>query len=139
MSRIKVSARSLLRAWVKDLSTPLSWACGQQASFHLFALSAFVASCPHFPFLLCKGTVLYKGFLGSSAGKEPACQYRRCKRHGFDPWVGKIPWRREWKPTQYACLGNFMDRETCRATVRGVAQSQTRLRHCLSGSGPTPS
>ena len=19
-------------------------------------------------------------------------------RHGFDPWVGKIPWRRAWKP-----------------------------------------
>ena len=22
-----------------------------------------------------------------------------CRRHGFDPWVGKIPWRREWQPT----------------------------------------
>ena len=21
------------------------------------------------------------------------------KRHGFDPWVGKIPWRRTWQPT----------------------------------------
>ena len=20
-------------------------------------------------------------------------------RHGFDPWVGKIPWRRKWQPT----------------------------------------
>jgi len=27
-------------------------------------------------------------FLGGSAGKEPAS---RCRRHGFDPWVGKIP------------------------------------------------
>ena len=24
---------------------------------------------------------------------------RRCKRHEYDPWLGKIPWRREWKPT----------------------------------------
>ena len=24
------------------------------------------------------------------------CQGRRC---GLDPWVGKIPWRREWQPT----------------------------------------
>ena len=24
--------------------------------------------------------------------KEPACQ---CKRHRFDPWVGRIPWRRK--------------------------------------------
>ena len=21
------------------------------------------------------------------------------KRPGFDPWVGKIPWRRKWQPT----------------------------------------
>ena len=28
------------------------------------------------------------------SGKEPACQCRRGKRGGFDPWVGKIPWRR---------------------------------------------
>ena len=29
------------------------------------------------------------------SGKESACQD---SRHGFDPWVGKIPWRREWQP-----------------------------------------
>ena len=23
----------------------------------------------------------------------------KCGRPGFDPWVGKIPWRREWLPT----------------------------------------
>ena len=23
----------------------------------------------------------------------------QCWRPGFDPWVGKIPWRREWQPT----------------------------------------
>ena len=34
-----------------------------------------------------------------TSGKEPACQCRRHKRHGFDPWVGKIPWRRAWQPT----------------------------------------
>ena len=32
-------------------------------------------------------------------GKESTCQCRRCKRHRFDPWVGKIPWRRKWQPT----------------------------------------
>ena len=29
------------------------------------------------------------------SGKESACQ---CKRHRFDLWVGKIPWRRKWEP-----------------------------------------
>jgi len=23
----------------------------------------------------------------------------RHRRHGFDPWVVKIPWRRAWQPT----------------------------------------
>ena len=31
-------------------------------------------------------------------GKESAYQCRRCKRCGFDPWVGKIPWSRKWPP-----------------------------------------
>ena len=30
------------------------------------------------------------------SGKESACQNRGCR---FDPWVGKIPWRRKLKPT----------------------------------------
>lgn len=29
--------------------------------------------------------------------KPPACQWRRYKRHMFDPWVGKTPWRRKWQ------------------------------------------
>ena len=28
-------------------------------------------------------------------GKEPACQFRRNRRHRFDAWVGKIPWEEE--------------------------------------------
>jgi len=30
------------------------------------------------------------------SGKECVCQ---CRRHGFDPWVEKIPWRRKWQLT----------------------------------------
>ena len=26
---------------------------------------------------------------------------------GFDPWVGKIPWRREWQPTAVFLSGQF--------------------------------
>ena len=39
------------------------------------------------------------GFPGGTGGKEPTCQHRRHKRCGFDPWVGKIPWKRAWQPT----------------------------------------
>ena len=36
---------------------------------------------------------------GGTSGKEPACQCRRHEKPGFNPWVGKIPWRRVWQPT----------------------------------------
>ena len=36
-------------------------------------------------------------FPGGASG-EPTCQCRRCKRCGFDPWVGKSPWRRKMAP-----------------------------------------
>ena len=36
---------------------------------------------------------LYLGFPGGSDSRESACQ---CRRHGLDPWVWKISWRRKW-------------------------------------------
>ena len=27
------------------------------------------------------------------------------RRHKFDPWVGKIPWRRAWQPTPISLPG----------------------------------
>ena len=41
-------------------------------------------------------SVSIKVFPGGSDSKESPCQ---CRRHGFDPWVRKIPWRRKWQPT----------------------------------------
>ena len=48
-----------------------------------------------------------RGFPGGASDKEPACQCRRHKRYGFDPWVGKIPRRRAWQPTP-----GFLPRES---------------------------
>ena len=47
---------------------------------------------------------------------------------GFDPWVGKIPWRWKQQPTPDSCLGNPMDRRAWCTTVRGSQMSQTQLR-----------
>ena len=33
------------------------------------------------------------------SSKESACQCRRRKKYGFDPWIRKIPWRRKWQAT----------------------------------------
>ena len=41
------------------------------------------------------------------SGKDFPGQCRRCR---FDPWVGKIPWRRKWQHTPVFCLENSMDR-----------------------------
>ena len=68
------------------------------------------------------------GFPGGINGKEPAYQSRRLKRCRFNPWVGKIPWKRTWQPTQYSCLENPMDRGTWWATVYRVVKSWTRLK-----------
>ena len=32
------------------------------------------------------------------SGKEFTCQWGRHRRHWFDSWVGKIPWRKKWQP-----------------------------------------
>ena len=47
----------------------------------------------------------------------------QCRRLGFDPWVGKIPWRRERLPTQVFWPGKFHGLYT----VHGVSKSQTQL------------
>ena len=36
-----------------------------------------------------------EGFPGGSVSKEFACNAGACRRLEFNPWVGKIPWRRK--------------------------------------------
>ena len=43
--------------------------------------------------------ITLQGFIGGASGNEPSCQCTRYKRLGFNPWVGKMPWKREWQPT----------------------------------------
>ena len=69
-----------------------------------------------------------KGFPGGASGKEPACQCRRHKRHGFNPWVRKIAGGGHGNPFQYSCLENPMNRGPWRALVHRVAKNQTRLK-----------
>ena len=42
---------------------------------------------------------------GGSDGKSAFLQ---CRRPGFDPWVGKITWRRKWQPTPVFLPGKFL-------------------------------
>ena len=56
--------------------------------------------------------------------KESACQ---CKRHGFDPWVRKIPWRRKWQPTPVFLPGKSHGQRSLVGYSSWGAKSQTRL------------
>ena len=69
------------------------------------------------------------GFSGGTSGKEPACQCRSRKRHGFDPWVREDPLEEgPGNPLQYSCLENPMNKGAWGATVHRVTKSQTWLK-----------
>ena len=58
----------------------------------------------------------------------------QCRRPGFDPWVGKIPWRREWLPTpgflpgESPWIEGWLGLENSMACiVHGVTKSGTQL------------
>ena len=59
------------------------------------------------------------------------------KRHGFNPWVGKIPWKRTWQATPSSCLGNPIERGAWQAIIHTAAQSWTQLKQ-LSTHAQTP-
>ena len=69
---------------------------GDQGRLHPNLSTQFIptptpACYPGFP---CPSSISL-GFPGGASGKEPARQQRRHKRRSrFDPWVGKIAWRR---------------------------------------------
>ena len=63
--------------------------------------------------------------LGS--GKVSTCQCRRHKRHGFNPWVRKIPWRKERQPTPVFLPGESHGQRSLVVTAYGAAKTQIRL------------
>ena len=73
---------------------------------------------------------LLMGFPGDSSGKEDTCQ---CRRHKFDLWVVKIPWRMEWKPIPVFLTGK-PHRGAWSSAAHGVAKSETRLSLCTLGN-----
>ena len=73
--------------------------------------------------------LLLPGFPGGASGKEPTCQCSWHKRHGFNPWIRKISWRRVWQPTVVLLTGeSCLDRGAWWATVHRVEQSWIQLK-----------
>ena len=70
---------------------------------------------------------IMSGLPGGSDGKEFACNAGDIRDTGSIPGLGKSPGAGHGNPLQYSCLDNPMDRGAWRATVHGVAKSQTQL------------
>ena len=51
----------------------------------------------------------------------------QCRKLGFDAWVWKIPWRREWLPTPVVMPGELHGQKSRRVVVSEVAKSWTQL------------
>ena len=62
-------------------------------------------------------------FPGGTSGKEPVCHCRGHKRHGFDPWIGKIPCRRTQQP-----IPGFLPGESHAERSHRVTKNQTWLK-----------
>ena len=45
-----------------------------------------------------------RDFPSGASGKDATCHFRRL---GFNPWVGKIPWRKEWQTSPVFLPGQF--------------------------------
>ena len=57
-----------------------------------------------FIFITYNHTKLWASLTAQTVKNMPAC---RCGRPRFNPWVGKIPWGREWLPTPVFLPGEF--------------------------------
>ena len=58
---------------------------------------------------------------GRSLTGPSICQWRRCRRRGFDTWVRKIPWRRKRQLPPVFSPGEMHGQRSLSATVHGVA------------------
>ena len=63
------------------------------------------------------------------SAQEPSCQCKRPRSLRFDPWVGRIPWRRKWQPTPVFLPGKFHgQRSLAGCSPRGRKESDTTER-----------
>ena len=66
-----------------------------------------------------------RGIPSWHSGKESACQCKEHRRHGFNPWVGKIPWRRKWQPTPVFLPGKSHGQRSLAGFTKSRAQLST--------------
>ena len=111
-SRLSIPALTCLRP--VQFQQPRKRSRGGQSGCELeIVLGATGKCCIWSPSTVTSWRKLYNRLVGISSfsrlpwwlsGKESSCQ---CRRHGFDPWIEMIAWRREWRPTPVFLPGEF--------------------------------
>ena len=68
--------------------------------------------------------------------KNPPAKASRRNRLGFDPWAGKIPWRRKWQLLQNSCLENPHGQRSLAGSGRSPGEGNGNLlqNSCLENS-----
>ena len=111
----------LLRTHTPDLSLTSSTASVNSDFLHSPCSSAAAT------FLIFKWSIKsdhsdYENFPGGSDGKESACNARKPR---FDPWVGKIPWRRKSPLPLFLPGGSHGQRSLVGYSPWGLKESDT--------------
>ena len=71
--------------------------------------------------------VVPDGYPDVASGNNPPASVRDARDVGSIPGLGRSPGEGNSNPLQYSCLENPMDRGAWRATVHGVAESDTTV------------
>ena len=122
------AGQTSLKLWIPSRSRTLTEKTFSCLDLHL--MMPLFSSRTKLVDLLLASLFCPDGLPGGSVGKNSAYNagdHAQHRRPGLNPWVGKIPWRREWQPLQYSCLENPMDRGAWKSTVHGVKKNWTRL------------
>ena len=66
-------------------------------------------------------------------GTESTCNAGDAPRHGFDPWIGKIPGKRVWQPTPVFLPGeSHRQRSLAGYSPRGRKESDVQYLDSIS-------
>ena len=125
------AAREIIYILMKPL-LPWHSACQSQKLSHCLSWQMYCLRKLSPLFLLILLKKKKKMCLGTRNYGLPWClRWQRiclqCRRPGFHPWVGKIPWRRVWPPPPVFLPRESPWTEEPGGLLSGVSKSQTQL------------
>ena len=68
------------------------------------------------------------------SGEDPACQCR--ETCGFDPWIGKIPWRSKWQTIPVFMPGKLHGRRILAGYSPWGCKESDMIEHACTPSSP---